>query len=265
MNKKKALILFTSNSGNTKMVADTFARELTKMDWDYDYVHINNKTGQVSLKGYDLICVGTQIIGGMPSSALLRVFGNGNYGNVKHIGDLGEPDGTPDFSRGPEKLTKGIIFLTYTGTRRGPDEAAPAFEVIRMIMADHDIKLIGKFCCCGKTVHHGPVDTVAKELDITVDEASELVGAYRKDHNCPEAARLSQKLKNEIEMEDKMKAKMEKEGKPVFKHRSWHYDADHRPNTRDLQKAGIFLEEILEDYYLPTEEIATDSMYVCLS
>jgi len=48
--------------------------------------------------------------------------------------------------------------------------------------------------------------------------------------------------------------------------RPWHYDLDNRPNERDLLKAEIFLEEIIEDYYYDGEmEAAPISQYVCIA
>ena len=50
-----------------------------------------------------------------------------------------------------------------------------------------------------------------------------------------------------------------------FSQEVWHRNLDSRPHSRDLQKARIFLEEILEDYFtsegLPKQP---GSVYTCI-
>jgi hypothetical protein len=227
---RKSLVYYVSQTGNTEKIALSFKKVFEAKGWECDCIKAAKNNKPANLDDYDLICVGSPVIAGVPT----RDTGNlWMRGGAPPDGDVSGPpagggppaSGGPSLASGPPmslswrqdptKYKKGIAFVTYTGSRRGPAEAMPALALIELQMEDQGFRCIGKLACPGK---HGGASFGPR-------------GDRAEDPN---------------EMRD------------------WHWEQQSRPHERDLQKAETFLAEILEDYFLPTEA-PPDSQYLCIA
>lgn len=104
------------------------------------------------------------------------------------------------------------------------------------------------------------------DLGLSPDEVAQRIGKYERNPVDPIFDGLSENtlaLLHQAVMDQKNGGAI-----PVpeeFSQEVWHRDLDARPHSRDLQKARIFLEEILEDYFtsegLPKQP---SSVYTCI-
>jgi len=142
----------------------------------------------------------------------------------------------------------GIVFVTYNGGHLGPKEAEPALSLLELEIEHLRFKCIGKFSCPGKMNFGGgdAVGRVAQWFGWTKESAQGKIQRYNENPEAPEFAAFTLEDRQQI-ARAKASGQMPQGGTPHA--RAWHWDLDNRPNERDLQKAEIFLEEILEDYY----------------
>lgn len=247
---KKSLILYSSWGGNTEKIAITFKKVFEKKGWQCDTFKITKKTDikhpGICLNDYDFLCVGSLVIGGLPTREIyddhlgLLMPASLIPGRVPRYGEF-DPI-TTDYS-----YKKGLIFVTYTGGRRGPPEAAAALAMLELRLEDMRVKVVGKFACPGG---HGKGSTsgnseVIKGMD--EKEAASTIAEYFGDspeHPEPLATEGTSETSGS---------------------RDWHWNVENRPNARDLLKAEIFLEEIIEDYYEGGVEAAPLAQYVCIA
>jgi flavodoxin len=245
---KRSLIIYSSWGGNTEKVALRFKEVFERKAWQCDLLKVTKHTDirnpPVRLDDYDLICVGSLVISGLPTreiyddhhgilvpSSLIR-------GRVARDGEFASI--TSDYN-----FKKGIIFVTYTGGRRGPPESAAALAMLELRLEDMRVKVIGKFACPGG---HGKASGQTKSeiiTGVTPEEADREITEY-----------FGEKGKIDTGPE---------EGRETSGNRDWHWNVNSRPNERDLTKAEIFLEEILEDYYAGGVEAAALAQYVCIA
>ena len=106
--------------------------------------------------------------------------------------------------------------------------------------------------------------TMADAKGWGIEDAASIVQRYMEDPNHPEFADLSQEDRELLETTAAARRKEEKAPGAERSH-SWHWDIANRPNERDLLKAEIFLEEILEDYYGGGVDAAPMSQYLCIA
>lgn len=244
----KSLILYSSWGGNTEKVAFRFKQVFEKMGWECDTLKVTKKTDvknpPVRLDDYDLLCVGSLIIGGLPTKEIyddhlgLLMPASLIRGRISHDGEF-DPI-TTDYG-----FKKGIIFVTYTGGRRGPGEAAAALAMLELRLEDMRVKVIGKLACPGG--HRRGSDDGKSEMitGATQEEAATTVAEYFGDTGSPDEG--------------------PKDGRETSGTRDWHWNVTERPSDRDLLKAEIFLEEILEDYYGGGVESAPLAQYICIA
>lgn len=251
---QKGLIIYESMTGNTEKVAFRFKKVFDKMGWDCPIVKVDKDTQKLPFKfeEFDFICVGSPVIAGLPAKNILRVF---TMGRDDDKGPMNGPPAEPMAPRGrivmTESRIKGIVFVTYAGQMLGPAEAVPALDLLEMHMKLMNRECIGKFSCPGKEWRHDSIDRLANHYKKSIEEISATVGRYIKDPNATEFASISGEDRQlfEAAVADE-KQTPPASASPKEKHQWWHYDVQHRPSERDLMKAEIFLEELLEDYYL---------------
>ncbi|RPJ59609.1 MAG: hypothetical protein EHM12_06790, partial [Dehalococcoidia bacterium] len=246
---KKSLILYASWGGNTEKVALRFKQVFEKKGWQCDMLKVTRKTNikdpPVRLDDYDLVCVGSLIISGLPTKELyddqigLLMPASLVRGRTSHAGEFAPI--TTDYG-----FKKGIIFVTYTGGRRGPPETAAALTILEMRLEDMRVKVIGKFACPGG---HGKTGGGGKNEMIT-GASSEQVADTLAQYNMRPAKPGS------VEPEGPQ------DNRETSGIRDWHWNVAARPSERDLLKAEIFLEEILEDYYEGGVEAAPLAQYI---
>lgn len=264
--EKKALILYATISGNSEKIAQAFERVLLHYGFKVDVHKAVDAVTPVPITGYDLYLVGTGIVAGLPEKNLLGAFGAGNYTNMRQTAEIGGGIGAPQWGRGVP-LSKGIIFLTYGGNRRGPSEILGASSMLEMMMTDMGIVCMGRFACAGipepsKRQSHNQADDLAQALNTSVEEVAPLLEAYLNDPKSPIITALPENVRALVKKAAEAKQEVDKrlEGKP----RVWHNELIGRPSERDIVKAEIFLAEFIEDVFLPDEAEAIETRYECI-
>ena len=287
MAKKKALILYSSMTGNTKQIAEAFGEVIRENGFDLDYVKIvpgiDWDEHPVNVEDYDLVGLGSPIIAGLPYKELYEVMGLQSNrflkGGPKYIKEMHkqmvamggpkQPEGIPGVVAGcdapgvqgnPNKTVYGFAFVTYGGCGVGPKEAIGSLEVMEELLRVNRIRCVGKFATCGKELRHNSVDSLSDMLGVNLDQAQVLLGKYRDDPNDEAFAGLSDKQRNALKKlaaikdEDSfgeefvmMRGDPMGIGKPGCA--MWHYDFEHRPTPRDILKAKCFMADLVEDYF----------------
>jgi flavodoxin len=227
---RKGLVYYASQTGNTEKIALIFKKVFEAKGWECDCVKAGKNAKPDDVNGYDLICIGSPVIAGVPTRDTGSLWMEGGAPPDVPAGSPPEGNGAPapgapplaggpplslSWRQEPAKYKKGVAFVTYTGSRRGPAEAMPALALIELQMEDQGFRCIGKLACPGK-------------------------------HGGSSLGPQGDKPKDPDEMRD------------------WHWEQQSRPHERDLQKAETFLAEIIEDYFLPTEA-PPDSQYLCIA
>jgi hypothetical protein len=265
---RKSLILYVSMTGNTEKVAlkikDVFEKKGAWGDWECDILKVdrhNYRSHGVNINDYDFLCVGSPILHGTSAKefpdALAGVTPGATFGP--------EGGGPPPWASQPGKSKRAVVFVTYTGDRRGPPEATPTLARLEAHLNDMGWQVVGKLAVPGKIWRKGSVDNVAtKFYNLNVEEASAAIARYQENPQHAEFAKLSKEDRALFDTAVKTKD----DADPMWKYqRIWHYDVQKRPNERDLLKAQIFMEEILEDYYQPNQpvEATSASQYLCIA
>ena len=77
--KKKALIIYASLTGNTEKIAKAFQRTFEHYGFAVDMHKITNKSGRMNFnyRQYDVVCMGSLIIAGAPTTAMIKQFSMG--------------------------------------------------------------------------------------------------------------------------------------------------------------------------------------------
>lgn len=288
-----ALILYSSITGNTDQVAQTFRKALEKYNFKVTMARIGKHdfiAEPTYFDDYDLVCLGSPILAALPHQQLINALG------------LYAKPGQPQFTRPPQGFSqdktmmenqesmdidpaeifakkeipnkKGVIFTTYGGYIYGPPEATATLELERCYLETKGCKVIGEFSCPGREVFHNAVDTVAMVLNIGVNESSQLLQDYKDNPRDPQFDGLTEKQREIMDRcaNDKRHWPFE-----TMRHVDalgdipgsvfWHYDLMNRPSQRDLTKAQIFMEEIIEDYFMTISGKSRPpfAVYKCLS
>jgi len=243
---KKALIVYASITGNTEKIAMKFKEVIERKgkpwgDWECDVFKANKYSYKENppyyAEDYDLICVGAPIWAGIPP---LYLYDDHQGVLMKMLGPKsGQRVRTPHSQ--PYSSKKGVAFVTYGGDRRGTEEALPALQCIQLRLEDARIKCVGKFACPGGLWAESSIDKIAARFDWQVGDTSVTVSRYKENPNAAEFAKLTAEDRKLFESAAKETVSKRASG--------WHWDGTNRPHKRDLQKADIFLEEILEDYF----------------
>lgn len=303
MSKKKALHIYSSITGNTKQIAEAFGAVTEEYGFVTDYVKIDAKSdfdkNPVIIEEYDLVTLGSPIIAGLPFKELSMVMGlqgtNHLCGSemMKEKMQAGAPvrkgipgivspavgSGAPGAKGDPDKTVYGISYVTYGGSGVGPEEAIGSIEVLTEYLRCNNVRTVGKFSCPGKELRHESVDMLADKFGCNIDEAQDLMQRYLDDPDNDEFSQYSQEqlkiLKKHANTKDgdsfgkgfRMLGDNDPLGCGKPGCAMWHYDFDHRPSSRDISKAKIFISEIIEDYFLTLsgDPRAPYSTYVCLS
>ena len=202
---RKGLIVYASHTGNTERVALRFQKVFEEKGWACDCIKAARGMKPVNPDDYDLVCIGSPILAGGHAKEISTVWTGGVDFPVEEAGGTpgggppggGPPPGSLTWRQDPAKYKKGVAFVTYTGSMRGPAEALPALALMELQMEDRGFRCIGKLACPGRHA----------------------VAQFEQPEDPRDGAEAM---------------------------RAWHWDQQSRPHERDLQKAEIFLEEILE-------------------
>lgn len=226
--KGRALILYCSITRNTEKIGLWFKETFERYGMEVTMISVTNTIdwkqyeGKLYIEDYDVVCLGSPIIGGAPMKAIFKHFSagansaledgvakNAEKGLSFNAGGAGGPVGAevkgapppglagpggpggdgpppgmirwhrPEYDKGfitwpggpsPHGLYKpiGIVFTTYGGGFSGSDECLPVLALLKLYLESKDVKVIGKFACCGK--EFGPAGLDDGETPMRVSE-----------------------------------------------------------------------------------------------
>lgn len=257
MKKRRALIMYATMTKNTEKVANWFKETFERYNWDVTYIRIKNNmdwfpwAGQTYFDDYDVVCLGSPIVGGGPLQAILKAFSFGGGGDleksVQQKLDSKEKDASmPAVAAGgtfrkeraayPGIYNKncsrpyGIVFSTYGGGFYGARECNGTLAMLELYLRNYDCDIVGKFACGGKETGPAGYDPGVKP------KADFIPGPKGKE--APDADVCDAVI---YEMADGTKMP----GSYFF-----HYNCNAKPGPREEAKARAFIEDIVEDYFM---------------
>lgn len=216
--KYKALIVYSSITGNTEKIAEAFAetfREynitptLMKLEGNY----LGEQMDPPDTGSYDFLCLGAPVIAGIPYHDFYINFGaQDDYGRrsfggmqgpgagMAHMGGPGGPGGPGGGPGGPGGPGGGpggpggmpggmgmpggngnqhrIAFTTYGGYGEGPTEAIGSLELIKELFQGSGF--VGFFACPGKIMYEAASEKISEALKINKFRAQELIVRYKE-------------------------------------------------------------------------------------
>lgn len=305
MSKRKAVVLYGSLTGNTEMVGKAFAEVLEEYGFETRCEKIeptvNWAEKPVIIEDYDIVCLGSLIVAGLPYKEVYTLLGLQGTKNIsgksfgpppggdppegaeppQDIVNSGIPglvapavgSGAPGAKGDKNKSIYGVAFATYGGSGVGPPECYGTLEVIEELLRVNRVRTVGKFACPGKEMRHGAVDTISAEFNINIADSQAMLQRFSISPDADEFKVMSpekiKRLNEALGFEDDFEKYAKNDPLGIGKPGSdfWHYDIGHRPSQRDLTKAKIFMAEIIEDYFLTTtgDPRAPYAMYTCIS
>lgn len=214
---KRSLILYSSITGNTEKVAMRFKQVFDKMGWECDVIKIDRKTDlktpPFDCSKYDFMCVGSYVHNNAPSEYLVNAM-ESNPANAHS--KYRQP---PSDRQGPPP-----DFSDEEMRERNKGDFDPHHGEVNLINFDHKDKKGIVFVTFGGE-HQGRKEALPT-LTLLESEMEHMrfqsVGTFA----CP--------------------------GRFAGAH-AWFKDLPQRPHERDLMKAQIFLEEIIEELEWTTQ------------
>lgn len=277
---RKAIVMYSSITGNTQKVAEVFVDTLKAYHFDaaLEKVHpARDYTKEpIYLDDCDLLCIGAPIIAALPYKEMSSVVG----WSGKHV-ELYR--GTRPNPSDPSPLKVGVAFATFGGTVAGPREALPTLALEKEYLSLYGFTPVGEFACPGKQLRHGPVDELNARLKIDIDDAQALLQRFMDDPDSQEfRAMPGEKL--DIIRKVAKKIDFDENGNPLMAgertmfdndpmgcgmqgSKYFHYGLQERPNDRDLKMAEFFIREIAEDFFLTSDgriRRPVGAMYSCI-
>lgn len=272
MKARRALILYASMTKNTKKVAGWFQETLDQYGWDTFSVRMAANTDWAALQDklyfddYDLICLGSPIVGGSPLQPVIKALSFGGGGALeKSVQDnldakkqdaaapAAKPGGamwrrthapSPGMPNRSGPRPYGIVFSTYGGGFYGPDEATATLETLKQYLKLNNVDVIGRFSCAGKET--GPAG-----YPVGVKPKANFVPGKRNDG--PDA--------------DVCDAVMYRMADGSLRPGSYffHYDCDSKPGPREEAKARAFMADVIEDYFMTYDGVPNPPLSEILS
>lgn len=298
MKSYKALIVYSSITGNTEQVAMTFAetfREyniqptLVKLEGNYR----GEKIPEPERGDYDFLLFGAPVIASLPYHDFYIQFGaQDDYGSRNFAGDRGPIQGVRERKEDGPTFQNGvpiggdpfgafgnpnqhrIAFCTYGGFGRGPEEATATLELLKEL--NHGQNNVGFFACPGRLRWFSASKRLSEQLKINQFRAQELIARYTEDPEGiyfsdmdPETLALVRQAAQQPPEESLDKPALVDNdplgiGKPGSNY--WTYDLQNHPDARDLAMAKAFLSDVIEDYYLSDtgQPRKPSSVYYCI-
>ena len=257
--KRKALIIYSSLSGNTETIVNAFARTFEKYDWEVTLQKITARSkypqDKIYFDDYDIVCMGAPILAGLPYTKFSEFMGLYKPESGRFF--KGDQFGSPEAAA----KKRGILFTTYAGGIAGPQECIATLNVLKVYMDLQNIPTVGYFACAGREVRHTAVDGLAQALGILVDEAATYVMTYVQD---PDNALFADFDEKKLQLLKEAAADERHFGHDVMVYTTvdgvemkgstmWHYDLMNRPNERDITNAENFIANIVEDYFFTVD------------
>ena len=76
---KKGLIVYVSRTGNTEKVALRFKKAFEEHNWVCDCIKITKNMKPLNLDDYDMVCVGSLVMGGAPAREISTFWMGGGF------------------------------------------------------------------------------------------------------------------------------------------------------------------------------------------
>lgn len=271
----KALILYATMTKNTEKIATWFKESfehynfgvtMFKMAANADWKGMQEK---LYFDNYDVVCLGSPIVAGSPLMIVTKALSLGGGGVLEK--SIGTPaPGSPEQSSQPvgepppslaiwrrksvpymgvlpknEYQPLGVVFTTYGGGFYGSDECIATLELLKLYLELNDVKVIGKFACCGR--EHGPAGladgALPKPADPAIDEATR-AAIFREP-----------------------KTYQDVDGNTHIGSFFFHTHMNSKPGLRDEAKAKALIADIVEDYFFSAdgERKRVGSQYISIS
>jgi hypothetical protein len=261
MIQRRALILYATMTKNTEKVATWFKETLEAYNWEVTFLkmlapkQMAQYQEQCYFDDYDLVALGSPIVGGMPLQNVIKNMSMGGGGNLEkevqtkldanQTGDNAAAAAAPArpgviwrrnqapyagvLNRG-DKRPLGIVFSTYGGGFYGSSECSAVLEMLKLYLMTNNVDVIGKFCCGGKETGPAgfPVGVKPPKFFIPGPKGKDAEPA-----DVPDAIQYT------------MADGTVKPGSYFF-----HYDCDSKPGPREEAKAKAFICDIVEDYFM---------------
>lgn len=257
MQTRRVLLMYATMTKNTEKVATWFKETFEEYGWEVNFLRIKNNMNWAELQDsvyfddYDLICLGSPIVGGAPVQSIIKTFSFGGGGGLEKqvqeklnsaAKDASAPaaklggamwrrklrpaPGMPDHA---SERKYGIVFSTYGGGFYGPDEATVTLESMKQYLKLNNVDVIGRFCCPGRET--GPAG-----YPVGVKPTADFKPGGR----------------NDGPLADVCDAVMYQMGDGTLKPGSYffHYDCESKPGPREEQKAKAFIADVIEDYFM---------------
>lgn len=257
MEPRRALILYATMTKNTEKVATWFNETFNEYGWETNLIRIMPNTNWEELQDklyfddYDLIALGSPIVGGGPLKTVVKALSFGGDGGLEKVVQKNLDEKKVDAAAPPAKLggpvwrrgkapspgmpnhsglrPYGIVFTTYGGGFYGTNEAEANLTTLRQYLNLNNVDVIGRFSCAGKET--GPAG-----YPVGVKPKANFIPGHRNDG--PDA--------------DVCDAVMYRMGDGTLRPGSYffHYDCDSKPGKREEAKARAFISDIVEDYFM---------------
>lgn len=265
MEPRRALLMYATMTRNTEKIAECFKERLEYYGWEVTYLRITAKTDWAGLQenlyfdDYDLILLGSPIVGGAPLQVVIKAFSFGAGGalekEVQKKLDSNESDAAapakkpegadwrrtkapaPGMANRSGKRPYGIVFTTYGGGFYGTDEATATLATLKMYLKLNNVDVVGRFSCGGKeTGPAGYALGVKPKADFRPG---------KKSADSPDADVCDAVL---YTLGD---------GTQVPGSYFVHYDNENKPGDRDKMKAKAFISDVIEDFFMTYDGIPT--------
>jgi len=257
MKKRSALILYATMTHNTEKIATWFKDTFENYNWDITFFRVAPNADWSGMKeklyfdDYDVICLGSSIVGGAPLQPVIKAFSFGGGGalekEVQGNIDAKKKEGAAapakpvgiwrrNTSPYPGVLNRtdshpiGVVFCTYGGGFYGSNECLATMETLKLYLEQHSVDVIGKFACGGKET--GPAGYALGEKP-----KAEFRPGTQKD-SLPDADVCDPVIYQ-------MKDGTEMPGAYFF-----HYNLEEKPGPREEAKAKAFISDLVEDYFM---------------
>jgi menaquinone-dependent protoporphyrinogen IX oxidase len=126
MRMENALIVYHSDTGNTRKVAVAIKRGLERAGWDVTLKTVDEAKGADDFFEFDLVCIGSSVIHALPHQKVLEFIraNDVRYRREKEV-----------MLASPKLINKdALVFCTYSGPHCGLNEALPAGKYIRQFL-----------------------------------------------------------------------------------------------------------------------------------
>ncbi len=261
MKQRRALILYATMTHNTEKIASIFRDTFLEYGWDVSFHKLLTPARMAEFQqelyfdDYDVIALGSPIVGGMPLQNVIKNLSMGGGGalekEVQQKLDSNKSGGNAASAAAPamssvrwrresapyagvlrreDSRPLGIVFCTYGGGFYGSGECSATLEMLKLYLNSNNVDVVGRFACGGKETGPAGFDLGVKPPKVFIP------GPKGKDvppADVPDAI--------DYTFADGHTQK----GSYFF-----HYNLNEKPGPRDQFKARAFAQDFIEDFFM---------------